>query len=616
MCRRSFRVAVRPVQPVGTRHSRFAIHHSLFAIHYSPFAISPVSYKVLARKWRPQRFEDVIGQRGVTQTLRNAIAANRIHQSFVFAGPRGVGKTTTARILARGLSCEKGPTADPCGVCDACVEIAEGRDIDVLELDAATHTQVEKVREIIIAGLGMAPVRNRYKIFIIDEVHRLSNQAFDALLKSIEEPPPHVVFMMATTEIEKVPATIQSRSQVFELKTIAITQIADQLRRIAGAENLKVDDAALMLIARAGDGSMRDAQSAFDQVIAFAGETISADDVTTVLGLVRRDLLIDLAEAVAREDGAAAFELAGNAVEAGYDLRLVVRELARLTRDMLVVNVDPSRIDDPEIAVEAERARLKAIAAQFSAEDLMRAFEVLTKAEADIRGSAYPRFHLEMALLRWIHLRKLVPLSDLIEGVEKGGSGAPKPTMSRSAPVSPATASAPGRSTAATVKAIEARKQPAELTPTTSGGDPIPNVQAVAAADLKEALLGEIRKSKKFFHGSVVSMAQRIDIERDRVVFTFAPIHRVLRGQLDQQKPWLEMLATQLAGRKMTVASVEGTASATASQTQAASPGKPGQPPPSGGDRQAELRQQALADPGVQSMLDVFAAEIKEIEEM
>ena len=250
-----------------------------------------MSYKVLARKWRPQRFDDVIGQRAVTQTLRNAIGARRIAQSFVFAGPRGVGKTTTARILARGLNCETGPTADPCGTCDACIEIAEGRDMDVLEMDAATHTGIDKVRDVIISGLGIAPVRDRYKVFIIDEVHRLSVQAFDALLKSIEEPPPHVVFMMATTEIEKVPPTIQSRSQVFELKTIGVKQIADQLRMIAAAEQIALDEPALMLIARAGDGSMRDAQSAFDQVIAFAGTTISAEDVSTVLGLVRRELL-------------------------------------------------------------------------------------------------------------------------------------------------------------------------------------------------------------------------------------------------------------------------------------------------------------------------------------
>ena len=337
-----------------------------------------MSFQVIARKWRPQRFDDVIGQRGVTQTLRNAIAAKRIAQSFVFAGPRGVGKTTTARILARGLNCIQGPTSDPCGVCDACVEIAQGRDIDVLEIDAATNTQVDKVRDIIITGLGIAPVRDRYKIFIIDEVHRLSAQSFDALLKSIEEPPPHVVFMMATTELEKVPPTIQSRSQVFELKSIGVKQIADQLQAIAAAEGIAIDDGALTLLARSGDGSMRDAQSAFDQVIAFAGKSITADDVTTVLGLVRRDLLMEIAEAVAREDSAAAFALAARAVESGYDMRHVIRELSRLSRDLLLIGLDPSRLEDPEIAAESERDRLRALAALFSSEDLMRAFDVLT----------------------------------------------------------------------------------------------------------------------------------------------------------------------------------------------------------------------------------------------
>jgi DNA polymerase-3 subunit gamma/tau len=581
-----------------------------------------VSYQVLARKWRPQRFDDVIGQRGVTQTLRNAIASNRIAQSFVFSGPRGVGKTTTARILARGLSCVKGPTADPCGECEPCIEIAQGRDMDVLEIDAAANTSIDDVRSVIIDGLAVRPARNRYKIFIIDEVHRLSKQAFDALLKSVEEPPPHVVFMMATTEIDKVPPTIQSRSQVFELKLIGVKQITDQLRAIATAESIQVDDAALRLIARAGDGSMRDAQSAFDQVIAFAGTTITADDVTTVLGIVRRDMLLDIADAVAREDAAEVFALTGQAIETGYELRTVVRELARLTRDLLVVKIDPSRASDPEIAADAERERVTALAAKFSTEDLMRAFDVLTRAEFEIKGSAQPRYHLEMALLRWIHMRKLVPLSELIAGVEKGtgrGVNSQPPTSNSQAakgnsqlptpnaqPVRSGSAAPPGvpapprpiAATQAAVKAVEARRESAKP------------AASVPSGDLKNAFLEELRKTKKFFYGTVVAQAQRIELDGDRIVFVFAPQHKALRVQLDQNRPALEELASQVASRRIAIVSAEGTAIAT--------PPKSGAPAPEPGpaaDRQADLKQQALADSGVQAMLDVFAAEIRDVEE-
>src|SRR6516162_5161306 len=207
-----------------------------------------MSYQVIARKWRPQKFDDVVGQQAVTRTLRNALTSRRLAQAFVFAGPRGVGKTTTARILARALNCVNGPTADPCGVCDACVEIAEGRDIDVLEIDAASHTGVDNVREVIIAGLGILPVRDRYKVFIIDEVHQLSASSFNALLKSIEEPPPHVVFIMATTELQKIPETIRSRAQEYEFRTIGTSAIAGQLRAIAEAEKITATEDALALL--------------------------------------------------------------------------------------------------------------------------------------------------------------------------------------------------------------------------------------------------------------------------------------------------------------------------------------------------------------------------------
>ena len=477
-----------------------------------------MAYQVLARKYRPQRFDDIVGQRGVTQTLQNAIAADRIAQAFVFAGPRGVGKTTTARVLARALNCESGPTADPCGKCNACVEIAEGRDMDVLEIDAATHTQVENVREVIIAGLAMAPVRDRYKIFIIDEFHQLSSHSFNALLKSIEEPPPHVVFMMATTELQKIPDTVLSRSQVFEFRTIGTLAIRAQLREIAAKESITIDDAGVALIARAADGSMRDAESALDQVMAFAGDRITAEEVSTVLGLIGRDPVLDAVEVVADENAPAVFALAGRFVEAGYDLRLVCRELTRALRDMLVISIDQARAQDPDVATDADRDRLVALAGRFSREDLMRAFDVLSRAEFEIRGAAQPRHHFEMALLKWMHLRKLVPLTELLAGgaarLERPAAApAPRP-VPRPAP--PARAAAVSREDARPAAPPASASRPGGQSAPPASRAPGPE-SAVAApapaaeADGRAAILAEIKRRKKFFHGTVVAQAQRID---------------------------------------------------------------------------------------------------------
>ncbi len=593
-----------------------------------------MSYQVLARKWRPQQFDDVIGQPAVTRTLGNAIKTGRIAQSFVFAGPRGVGKTTTARILARALSCEKGPTANPCGACDACREIAEGRDIDVLEIDAATHTQVDNVREVIIAGLSIMPVRNRYKVFIIDEVHQLSNHSFNALLKSIEEPPPHVIFMMATTEISKIPETVLSRSQVFEFKTISSRQIADQLRKIADAEKIAVDDSSLLLVARAAEGSMRDAQSAFDQVIAFAGQKVTAEDVTTVLGLVGRDLVLDIVAAVADETASAAFELSGRAVELGYDLRSVIRELSRVVRDLLVLSVDPSRIDDPEIASESERDRLKALVARFSREDLLRAFDVLAKADAEIRGAAQPRYHLEMALLRWIHLRKLVPLQELLAGgaisrrpgpadpaiAPLGGSTKQDPpyvpaetTVRRPGPVDQAAPTpravdpAQPRSAAPITPPVERRSAVAKPPAAQPDAGAAAAQTPLSGDAARQTFLMEIRKAKVMFYNTVVAQAQKIDFGSDRVTFAFLPAHRILGEQVEQNRPWLEQIAGAVAGRKMTVG---------AAQSEAAVDALPPPGSPVAASKPADLKTTAMTDSAVQAMLDVFPAEIENVEEI
>jgi len=578
-----------------------------------------MSYQVIARKWRPQKFDDVVGQQAVTRTLRNALTSDRLAQAFVFAGPRGVGKTTTARILARALNCVQGPTADPCGTCEACVEITEGRDIDVLEIDAATHTGIDNVREVIISGLAIRPARNRYKIFIIDEVHQLSTPSFNALLKSIEEPPPHVVFMMATTELEKIPETVLSRAQVYEFRAIGTKPIAAQLRRIVDAERITIGDESLQLIARDAEGSMRDAQTKLDQVIAFTGTTIAAADVATVLGLVGRDLLLDAVEAVAAEDAPSAFRVAEQAVALGYDLRAVCRELSRLVRDLLVVSVDPSRLSDPEIAGESERDRVKALAGRFSREDLLRAFDLLTKAEADMKAAAQPRHHLEMAFLRWMYLRKLVPIEDLI-----AGAGGPGPSATRTSATSPKAASRPPvRSTAASGSRPN---DPSVVSGSSRSSDDPSGVSGLSRTsersgssrtkpepNLKDALLAEIRKSKVVFYNTVIAQAQRIDVAGDCVTFTFSASHRTLRDMFDQNRAWVEAAAQQVAGRRIVVSVVQNGQSTESSALPAAEPAKEQAGPP---DRKAVLREQALADAGVQAMLDVFPAEIRDVEEM
>jgi DNA polymerase-3 subunit gamma/tau len=336
-------------------------------------------------------------------------------------------------------------------------------------------------------------------------------------------------------------------------------------------------------------------------VIAFTGRTIGAEDVSTVLGLVGRDLLLDAVQAVADEDAPAAFRLAATAVETGCDLRLYCRELSRVVRDLLVLTVDPSRIDDPEIAGEGERERLTTLASRFSREDLLRAFDLLTKAEAEIRSAAQPRYHLEMALLRWIYLRKLVPLEDLIAGT---GSG--KPALSRPAITQAARSQAPVAPSQAERPMPRPQQPAAPPAAAAAAAAPRAGESTVHAGSFKDALLAEIRKSKAVFYNTVVAQAQKIEVAPDRVTFTFSATQAALRSMVEQNRAWLESVAQRIAGRKVTIASANGAENAAAPAA--------GESPKA--DRKSALREQAMGDPGVQALLEVFPAEIRDVEEM
>jgi DNA polymerase-3 subunit gamma/tau len=387
---------------------------------------------VLARKFRPQSFDQVIGQDAITRTLSNAVKNDRVHHAYIFTGARGVGKTTTARIFAKALNCTKGVTAEPCGVCDSCQDIVASRSMDVLEIDAASNTGVDNVRDVIINSITIAPARDRHKIFIIDEVHMLSAQAFNALLKTVEEPPPRVVFILATTNLEKVPETILSRCQIFEFRTITLKQIVGQLSSIAEKEGVAISESALLAIARAGEGSMRDAESALDQVISFAGATVSDDDVSDALGLVDIETLNNTVQSIADQDSQRLIRIVDEAVSRGYDLRTFCREMMVHIRALLVVKIagfDSELVQLPE----SEADTLRRLGESFSEQDLLRFFSILTKTEQDIRNSSQPRFQLEMGLVKLAQARRLFLLEEALGRIEAlesrlGGAGAPSST--------------------------------------------------------------------------------------------------------------------------------------------------------------------------------------------
>ena len=423
--------------------------------------------------------------------------------------------------------------------------------------------------------------------------------------------------MMATTELGKIPETILSRSQVYEFRTIGRQLIAEQLSKIAAAESITIDDAAIGLIARAADGSMRDAQSAFDQVIAFAGKAMGVEDVSTVLGLIGRDPVLDVVEAVANEDPSVVFELAGQFIEAGYDLRLVCRELSRAVRDLMAIGIDAARASDPEIAAEGERDRLVALAARFSREDLLRAFDVIARAEFEIRSAAMPRYHLEMALLRWMHLRKLVPLTDLLQGRpavvpptgQTGGGGREGAGFTSDGVDSPATH---GPQPAARRSSSRRQHQPRHRRRLLH---PCP-VRARRAVIRRPRCWRRSSGPRSSFTGRWSRRRSRSSLRGDRMVFTFTSGQRTLAGQLEQHQPWLEATIANLVGRKVAVVSEQTAVASAPAETDPAPVAEAAPPASPAVDGSAELRARALSDTVVQSMLEVFPAEIDKVEEI
>ncbi len=396
-------------------------------------------YRVLARKYRPETFADLVGQEAMVRTLRNAFAADRIAQAFIMTGIRGTGKTTTARIIAKGMNCtgRDGPTTDPCGTCPQCVRIAAGTHVDVIEMDAASNTGVDNIRQNVLDSVTYAPSESRYKVYIIDEVHMLSTSAFNALLKTLEEPPAHVKFIFATTEIRKVPVTVLSRCQRFDLRRIEPEDMLALLRRIADAEGARIEDAALALIARAAEGSARDATSLLDQAISHGQGDTTVDQVRSMLGLADRGRVLDLFDMIMAGDAAGALnELAGQYAD-GADPMAVLRDLAEVAHWLSVSKVTPDAADDPTLPPDI-RSRGAAMAAKLSQRVLGRAWQMLLKALEEVATAPNAMMAAEMAVIRMTHVADLPPPEDLMRRLAAMTDG----TIAVSAP-SPAPAVAP-----------------------------------------------------------------------------------------------------------------------------------------------------------------------------
>jgi DNA polymerase III subunit gamma/tau len=555
-----------------------------------------MSYQVLARKYRPKTFAEVVGQTTVTRTLQNALASGRIGHAFLLSGARGVGKTTTARILAKAMNCAKGegPTAEPCGECASCLEIAAGSSLDVQEIDGATNNGVEQVREL-RESARYNPARDRFKIWIIDEVHMLSTGAFNALLKTLEEPPPRVKFIFATTEYHKLPDTILSRCQQYDFRMIPARELQGHLREVADKEGISVSDDALSRIARAAEGSARDGLSLFDQVLSFSGRAVKDEDLQALLGLIDRELLLAAARGVVEGDSLALLELVERLSEYGADYRNFNRELLLHFRELLLLKLAPA--GSPLLAVlpPEERERMRPLAEAFSDEDLLRAFEVLTKVETDLRWAQDPRVTLELALLKLAQMRRLVPFAELVEKVERLAGGASAPARPAAAPPPAAVRPAQAPPPPAAARPAPAPPPPA-VRPAPAEPPPAPAVSAPPAEGPAALLAAMSAQARPSLAQSLRSAQAREDgdtlvIEVPADFATFASMH------VDDYRE----LARKAAGRPVKVR-VDALAAAPA---EAGAPAEP----------EKQVLEQAAREPAVQEVLDLFGGRVVEVRE-
>jgi DNA polymerase III subunit gamma/tau len=575
-----------------------------------------MAYQVIARKWRPQTFDEVTGQEPITRTLRNAIEHQRLHHAYLFSGARGVGKTTSARLLAKALNCHKAkePTPTPCrsddpDQCSSCREITESRSIDVQEIDAASNTGVDNVRDAIIASVGIAPARDRYKVFIIDEVHMLSGAAFNALLKTLEEPPPRVVFIMATTERHKVPETILSRCQQFEFRTIATAKILERLKLIAKAEKISIPDDALREIARTGEGSMRDAQSALDQVISFAGDKIKKEDVEMALGVAGADILKRIIDSIAENKPAEAIASVDDIVMRGHDLRNFCRDLLAHFRDLLVTKVSGN--EELLEAAVCEPAELKRQAALFSESDLVRFFHSLAETETKLRAATQPRYQLEIGIVKLMELRGVESINELIQrlatlesniGSEPsstapsgsgGGSSTKLPTER------PTTTS---RSAGSSFTAAAAVSPALEKTGEENLEAVAPPVELSTIERVKAVLEGQ----RKMLLVTALEAAHATTFDESELCIEFAPASRHFRDTLSKadNNKFVRDACREVTGRDMGVRILVKDPTAE---------GEPLSREDEARQEKQQLREMAESSPVVQTMLKTFRGEIVDV---